>query len=306
MAWSSAILSAADTANQAADKPLVMASHGLRDEIPSIERWVRLQNIAGADRTETGPPGHPVKYSRDGHAHAGLHTRPNLNDDPMFLMFQWTTGIDFDCLIIHPSSINEVATINVGIADDGNHSVNNETIAALTVADGYSRIVELDLHHTGSVPLAYTGVTNLSFEFVGAVGGSFPNIREIWMGKRVQLNALPREPFQFWEQSQAPVVRSRNNRATSYAVGEQGSGRRRVVLGLETPTELAQARRIWDESLQGTEPFYWIENPGSNPAAYLMRFDQENTYNPALQDAPTRRSWGFDMIEQAPYLQSEV
>lgn len=308
MAWSSASLDATVVANYAADYPMALAAHVLRDTVLAVEKWTVTGSEAATDHTETGPPPKPVAYAYDGKAHLGAHTVGDLSNANQYINIGFDEPVTFDCLVLHTTDVDDWDNVDVDIADDGAFTSNAETIATLSIGDGFSRMVALELYHTGSDPLVYSDVEHLRLHFNRSSGSGLARVRELWIGTRIQLGFHPREPWSgHFESSHSPGVVTRDGHVYSHRLGSTARGGREVSVLLESSTELAAAKRIWDESLQGTEPFYWIETPSSDPKAYLVRFRGEfPAYAPTLRMGPERREWKFSLAEQNPYLALEA
>ncbi len=302
MGFSSAVLGASQLAFRTADKPIIVAAHALRDATKTAEKWTLTGTIAGADNTVGAARG-PISRVYDGYAHQGLHSRPSTNQLTWYLVLDVnTTPISFDSMILHGSNLylDTGLTIKLQIANSADFATDLTTISTITPGANQFRFVDLDLDHVASGSRLYSAVEYVRLEFVSSATRA-PRVREFWLGTQRQFEYLPNTPWDAErESSSAPQTISKSGVITAPR-GMRARAERSIVLLLSTPSQIAMADSIWADSLEGTESFYWIETPGSDPKAYLMRMRGRPEYNPQLVDG-MNRSWAFDVQEQNPFL----
>jgi len=275
MAWSSAALDAAESAAFAADYPILLASHVLRDGIPTAYPWTQT----GA----TGDTNHaaafaPTKRAWDGFAHAGLHTYPDNNAATWFLCFALTTPQEFDTLVLHGSNLDLADVVQIDIADNAEFTTNMRVIWQATGAATGARAVVTNLKYGGTELLRYSGVSFLRLEVDRTIAFA-PRVRELWLGRRRQLVCLPERPLSDRrEETVAAPITSKSGVRTNWVTERRGAAR--LYAFTTTAVQLAPLTGWWSDSLRGTRPFYLIENPESKPHAYLMRCPQGPSFYP--------------------------
>jgi hypothetical protein len=299
MARSTAALTAAETAAFNADKPIILAGHYLRDETIAAEAWSG-DGIPGVG-TE---PLNKISRAYDGWANPGNHTRPNTSGPGFFLTFDVgaTPASDFDCYVLHMSNPQDCTLIEVQVSDD-NFAADIQTIDTPTIPTTPARIVGLDLHHTGSVPLRYSGVRYVRLHFTGS---SFtPRVREFWLGRRRQLQRLPNYPYDDYTQ-RGDVVEVQTQSGVRHQF-RRATGPAAVTAELELPTQaqVDEVEAAWSECKYGSEPHYWITEPNTNPVARLMRNPNTEPELSLSQNGPLGWRGPWQMAEQHPHVERE-
>jgi hypothetical protein len=291
MAWSSAALAAYETASALADKPILLASHYLRDNSAS-----GVWESAGVPGLTTAPLA-AITRAFDGWANPGNHTKPSTGSGSCSLVFDCgaTATGDFDAFVLHMSNPQDAATIAVEISDD---DVTYTTVATPTPSSDPRRIIGLDLHHSGSVPLRYSDARYVRLSFTGT--NYIPRVREFWLGRRRQLQRLPNAPYAALNTA-GDVVYVQTESGIRHAFRRSaGAGTLNVRLELPTVSQLDDVEAAWSECGHGAYPLHWIETPTTEPRAYIMRHASTVPELVLSQSGPTGWRADWPMLEQHP------
>lgn len=302
MAYTAADLTADELTRLTANKPII-SSKNKGYPFTSAE-W----NGTGLVGTNINDAAYPTSRSVDGHL--PLITRPaSVQPTAMFLVFRFPSpGIDFDFVVISKHNALSLGTdpnVLVFIADDGNFSVNALTVASFSPVTTSKRLVNVKLQDNGAGTFRrYTGVEYARVKFSWLGGGSFkPELGEVFFGRRRQ---LPRNPDVPWndkrETSRVSDFETRSGLRTRF-VFNKGRAERSAFMPLDSDADIAMMDSWWDDTEEGTEPFFWIENPNTTPSAYLMR-NEEAAYNFPLV-GPYERDFQVNMLEQATFVSQE-
>jgi hypothetical protein len=305
MAWSSAVLSADETAWAAADKPIIAAS--VIPVSPTVARWTEVGEITSTDRTLATAPS---RYAFDGWGH--LRTTPNATaSSTWYYVFDLGAAYTFDAWGFYGHNFSSLALtgIYLQIADAGTFATNLQTIWTGTATWGDSRFLGLDVHHTGAVPLRYSGVRYIRIKL--EKGSNFtPSLGELWLWRRRQLQFQPERPF-----DPGAVDTDSENTRTFGGVGmsHRRNGGRFPLSGAWNITGTTPQQDIadWHGQLNdGTRPFLWCRLPASAPLSFhIVRLPDPSLRFPFLSDKPLVRRLEIDAEEQGPedyYLKSAV
>lgn len=304
MAWSSAVVTAAELAALALDKPTLVAVQAL--ESPQAAKWDADGSMAGgADISATG---YPARWAHD--RRTGLRTKPTgATEAPAgtwstYLCFQLNASPDdFDCIFIQDHNFGTIGGLTVTAEiDDVNTfaSGTHQTIATWTPLTSNARLASLVLTHTGVTARRYTGVPYLRIKATKVTAGSFtPEIGEVWVGRRRQLLRKSGEPYDDLGLKSEQSSFSTRTGITTSSVRYKG---RRTVGAKFVPsdtTEKSDITAFFRECNYGTRSFIWVENPSSAPASYnLVKLNEPEFVFP--RTGPAMRDWNLEASEQGP------
>jgi hypothetical protein len=303
MAWSSAALSSDETAWAAADYPL-MAIQAIPLS-PTLCKWVE-EAVIGAnditvwvDRTDSN---YPSRRAYDGLP--GYVTKPSgaVADDVWYFCFDMAAaGIEFDSVFIlnhnfHTANGGSPITggLTLEISDDNDWAAFEGPFSSSpTTGD---RIGDLDIHHTGSVPLRYSGVRYARLKISNSGNGNIvPEIGELFLGRRYQLASPPLNPFDpdalFDEQETTQTAGGIHHTTVFH--------RRRFELNAEyllgASARAADAKAFFQNCRTS---FVWIWEPNTDATAFQLMKKPEFLSLPSA--GWTERSWKLESTEQGP------
>jgi len=259
MAWSGADISAADLAFAAADKPILAGINALR--APQAASWGTGPSTA--DRVDAD---YPASRLYDGRTH--LRTRPSAAAASHWLSVQLSATVaDFDGVLIVNHNLSG-KQIDVRIANNSTWSSGNETIATTTPSDN-SRVAFLDLQDAGaSVAQRFSGVP---YFFLFLFGTSWtPEIGEIWLIRRRQMEHFPRLPFDPNMYAADYVARQTKSGAISTYVNHEGRQDLSASFSADSTSEKDEFNSFIIDSGYGSKPFVWIEKPASEPEKFRI------------------------------------
>jgi hypothetical protein len=304
MAWSSAALSADETAWAAADKPLIAAS--IIPVSPTKAFWTEVGQTTSTVRDLVTAP---ALRTYDGWGH--LRSTPNATaSSTWYYVFDLGASYTFDSWYFYGHDWNTLALtgISLQIADAGTFATNPATIWTGTAAsDG--RYLGLDLHHAGAVPLRYSGVRYVRVKL--EKGSNFtPSVGEIGLLRRRQLQFQPERPFDpDATNTDAELTRTVGGVDLSY----RRNGGRFYLQGAWNIVGTTPQQEIMDWHGQlndGTRPFVWCRLPASAPQSFhVMRLSDPSFRFPFLADKPLVRRLEIEAEERGPedyYLKSAV
>ena len=294
MAVAFSAIGAAELALLAKDRPIIGAN--IIPRTPTVERWTEVGAITDTDRTETGYPVHRV-YDGD----PDVESKPNGARDPYYVVFDLGAAytIDFVCIIGHNLSTAGVVNVDLDIdytGDTGDGSFGSYYRAPVsTNPSSDDRIMQLDLMHTGTDALRYTGVRYVRLRL--NKGSAFtPQINELVIGHRRQLKTPPKSPFnpQQWMHDQT-VAKSRGH---SIDITQWS----RNAFVLDASFSVWQDAYItdikeWWKQVYGS--FIWIWEPYTYPDSWhLMALEQDVLIFPS--EGFTERTLEVHAVEQGP------
>ena len=270
MAWSSAEISAVDLALMAADKPILLGQNRAR---VGEGRWI-ANGVWGADQSAAG---YPIARAYDDYDH--LRTKPNANASlgsgvyRWYVVFDLGAEYDVDSVVILNHNFFTLALdyVTVSIADSSDFTTNYKQLAAYAPIDN-SRIVLLDLHHTGANPRLYSGVRYIRIRIYKTASTFLPQLGEIFIGTRRQLKHHPKLPINDYDfGTESVIFKSASGIQTQY-VKNYGGRRIDFVYSAYETAYVSALRTFWQTDLvYGTHPFFYIDFPTTTPReAYWM------------------------------------
>lgn len=295
MAWSSASLNATKAALYAADKPILLGDHCIRDSSPTVQWRTSGSWASGSDGTATTGP---TSCLSDGFF--DVFTFPTSGATTNYLIFDFgSSGVTFDSAIIlgHNFASVGVTSAELGIADDNAYSSNFQTIYTWSPGSHTRRLPALVLKHTGSNALVYSSVRYLRLKMV-ASGSVIPKVGELILSTRRQLQYQPNTEY---DPTAARTTWSEHVGATGKRTRYVDAYGQRLLSAAFSPddsTYQADMLAFWRTDTRfGQYPFVWMPTPSSNPYdAPLMHATGGDLSFPFV--GPFERNWRLTAIEQ--------
>lgn len=296
MAWDSDPLDAYETAQLALDKPLI-ASQAIPVS-PDYAKWVDEATEAGAgditswtDRTATA---NPASYAYDGYP--GYVTKQTgTSDDLWYYMLDLGARVEFDCAFLighNAGTISVDADVTLEIADDNDFSTDLREVGNFGTPTDDSRLADLNLNHGGAAQRYLAQYVRVKFE---AAGNITPEIGELILGRRRQLQYKPDRPFDEYAMSEDSDIQRTEGGITHKALysrrGFELSGKFMVDSDTYRDDLVAFFR-----ACRG--PFVWVDNPSSAPSAWQLMVRDGSFAIPRI--LANRREWQIEAMEQGP------
>tara|TARA_Y100000310_G_scaffold338740_1_gene429300 strand:+ start:891 stop:1781 length:891 start_codon:yes stop_codon:yes gene_type:complete len=292
-------LTSAELALVSGDKPVLVAKHVIASAAPSGSniKWLAGDNLTGTDITHAS---YPIKRVFDKHQH--LYTKPNTGGIEFNLSMNLGAAYEFDMIMIGGHNFGTEGSLTVKF-EKGTDATFGSTTTLSTWTPGSSdkRLVSLVLDTGGDgTALRWTE----QYLRINITGSTFtPQIGEIWVGRRRHL------PYKFNVTSQdkrtrSEVVRfeSRGGTTTHYTLSK-GRALRDGMVEMDGSTHISDVSSWWEESDYGTQPFLWIEEPGTTPAnCHVMTTEPELSFE---LTGPSSRALDLKMVENSPFLSGE-
>lgn len=302
-----AALTAAETANAAADIPLLGVN--AIPITPSVQIWSNADEASvggetgGTDRTDSVSP---VRRSHDGKTEVITKPGTSPTDDVFYLVFDMiAAGIEFDfaaigaghnlgtigatSIILQASTLGDFST-----KIDGTGGGPSDLCDFGAPSDD-NRLAQMALFHTGAVALRYSAVRFLRLEITGP-GAIIPEISELWIARRRQL----------WGQSLIPHADDNLTRVfaattgTSGIVSQRNDHQRRFDIEhrliSSDATEIADLKAFYREC---GGPFIYMPEPDAAPEEFRGMMLRSQYRNPGIAAARLRRH-ALVGIEQGP------
>jgi len=255
-----------------------------------------------ADRTDTN---YPARRAYDGFGH--LMTKPTAvsPDKTWYYSLDISVGgVEFDMLAIIGHNLGTLhaggaLTITLEVDDLSDFSAAHSIPITVTTTTSNLRIMQLDLHHTGAVPLRYSSVRYARLKLTRGATNFTPEIGELILGRRRQLKHTPKLPYD------ATSLHSTSERFETIGgvIGRSiyAAGKFHLSASLDAfeSTYIADAIAAFIGCSYGTRPFVWVPLPNSAPGSwYLMSIDEPDFDYPIEDFA--RRTWQLEATEQGP------
>jgi hypothetical protein len=303
MAYSSAQLGATDIALAAADKPLLIGLNMANPIYENSARPLKWTTTGFANTGDSDDADGPGAYGCDFHTH--LQTYPDSAANTWYYNVTPDTSTvgnsirAIDSFILLNHNLGTLgATVAVEIADSVDFTSNLIELVSVSPSDD-TRIVELELYHTGTVARRYT---NIAFARLKITGSSIiPKFGEVILGRRRQLKINPLDP---WDPLN--LVSGIEDTVSLSGVRRRYSaykGQRKInaVLSAHETVYIDDLEAFYQSDTQwGTQPFVWIDQPATAPeAAYFMHLDSAMLSAP--QQGPSQRLFSMAATEQGPH-----
>jgi hypothetical protein len=275
MALSFAALEAYETTYYGLDRPIL----GVQaiPITPDLAKW--HNGIAWTDRAD---PVYPARRGYDGFN--GFWTQPTTVDPHSIWCYYLTTTtspitFDFVAIINHNFGTLHAGgalTITLEVDNASDFPASHQIPLTVTTSESNSRIMVLDLHHTGAVPLRYSDVPYTRLKIARGSKDFTPRLGEIILGRRYQQKHRPRLPHD--PTSLHGTSENTETMGGVIYVSTFAKGRRHLSASIrETDATQISNLNAWFRGCEyGTRPFVWIENPYTAP----------NSWHSMVLDAP--------------------
>lgn len=294
MAWSGAALSSDYIAWAAEDKPLV----GVKNILPDATtlQWRDSLFASATDGNE----------SRAADGRTDLATTPaGAAAITWYFYINSAAPIDIDCaFVVFDNPAGDTITVSLEVADDSAFTINLQQLQNINATS--KRASMLSFNDGTNNPSVISSAVYLRFRFYALFPDFKPVVREIFVGKRIQLEQNPLLP---WDRKglTGNVAKSvANNGAQQRYV--YARGRREISANLN-PWVDARAddiASIYTLSNHGTAPLIWVDEPTTTPHGFhLCHYAEPDLSMPYA--APFERNTTLAIEEQGPhYLALEV
>jgi len=308
VAWSSAGLSAQETADFAADFPILIGTNPGDNLVDA--RWNATGSLADADASASG---YPATLGMD---RKGNHlTKPATAGTTRYWMADLgASPPDFDVAILFKHNMGTIGsgTAVLQIADNNAFSTNLQTIGTFDPnPDGENtRQVLTTLKHTGSDPLRYSGARYVRLNFTFGTSQT-PQFGELWLGRRRQLSKamLLSDYDNEEEETSRREFQADDGNTTIYGLGD----RRRVVravfsLGTGNSGEAGVIKSFWSDC-GGKRPAVLMLQPSTAPETTTMIVIPPASLVRPIRSIPstgwTKRKWAVEFREADTFLAND-
>ena len=307
MAYSAAALASAETTGFSADKPMMVVQQA---GSPADAHWTTTGNHTGTDVTLAAEP---ATRAYDEIGNLVTSTTGVAATSPKYFNFNFTTAIAFDVLLITGHNLNSISVTSVAleIADDAAYSSNKIEIAKYTISGTTdNRILITNLNSAGGSS-TYSGVGTAQrysgVEYARLVvthsSSKDPEIGEIWLGHRYQLQRNPDIPWNNKNEASLAADYVSNSGITKRYTFYRGQALRTFQASIAAAAEITVIDGWFNAINEGTRPFVYIETPSSSAQAIIVMLDDAGLSFPLV--GPTERRLAFSMTEQPPFLSRE-
>ena len=307
MAYSAAALASAETTGFDNDKPMMVVQQA---GSPADAHWTTTGNHTGTDVTLAAEP---ATRAYDEIGNLVTSTTGVAATSPKYFNFNFTTAIAFDVLLITGHNLNSISVTSVAleIADDAAYSSNKIEIAKYTISGTTdNRILITNLNSAGGSSTYSGGGTAQRYsgvEYARLVithsGSKDPELGEIWLGRRYQLQRNPDVPWNNKNETSLTADFTSNSGITKRYTFYRGQALRAFQASIAAAAEITVIDDWFDAINEGTRPFVYIETPSSSAQAQIMMLDDAGLNFPIV--GPTERRLAFGMTEQPPFLSRE-
>ena len=301
-------LTSAETTGFSNDKPMFLVQQANN---PSEAHWTTTGNLSGTDVTL---PAEPAFRAYDDFGNLVTSTTGVASTSQKYFGFTFTTAITFDALLItgHNFASTALTSVSLEIADDAAFSTNKIEIAKWTRGSATvdDRILITNLNSAGGsstydangTAQRYSGVEHARI-VVTHSGSKDPELGEIFLGRRYQLQRNPDVPFDNKNQASLVADFSSNSGMTKRYVLNRGQSIRSFSATIPDSDEITVIDNWYAAINEGTRNFVSIETPSSGAKAYIMLLDDSALNFPLV--GPFERVLQFGMTEQPPFLARE-
>ncbi|MEK0431764.1 MAG: hypothetical protein RL139_1568 [Gemmatimonadota bacterium] len=318
MAYAIGTLSAGNQSAYLADKPLFLGRNALA-YYNAAPQW-RTGGSGTWAETDTTNSTWPTSLTYDRYQH--IASRPAGSSASLFYLLldlDSTAGESIDSVAILGNNFcsysGNTVTVTIQIADDSTFSSNVRTIATWTCnysALGSQRLTCWNLGPSGGAYEVYTSLRYARLRIQGSTNFSSatpPEVSELILGRRRQMSAAPDEPWDpYGFESDVIDHRGGTGVDTRYTRVEA----RRHLRPTWTPSpsdrysldDAATVLALYRDTAHGTRPFLWCEAPYSSPFIAQWMLASGGFSLPYV--SVLQKSFGLDMMEQAPTVESEV
>jgi len=289
-------IGATDIALRADDRPIFMGRNWLRESTSVTPQWRSGGSWAsGSDETDSNGP---TSYLFDEFDHHQSYPDSNLTTWYLIFDLGADVGVIDSVAILNHNFGSSCAQIALELADDNAFGVNLKICEAQTPTDN-KRLVFLDLDDTaGGGQLRYSNVRYLRLKLDPCT--AVPKIGEVIFSRRRQLknkSVLSFDPYNL--RSKVEPFKTDSGVSVRY-VRNKGQ---RVLTANFNPSQdayIGDIETLFDTDTDfGTNPFLYIENPGTSPSdALWMEFDNPELIGPL--SGWTERNFSLRATELGP------
>jgi hypothetical protein len=197
------------------------------------------------------------------------------------------------------------------IADDAAFSSNKIEIAKYTISGAVdNRILITNLNSAGGSSTYSSSGTAQRYSSVEHArlvithsGSKDPELGEIWLGYRYQLQRNPDVPWNNKNETSLVSDYVSNSGITKRYTFYRGQAVRAFQASIAASAEITVIDNWFNAINEGTRPFVYIETPSSDAQAMVVILDDAGLSFPLV--GPTERRLIFGMTEQPPFLSRE-
>lgn len=308
-------LTAAETSGFNNDKPMFVVQQA---DSPADAHFTTTGIHTGTDQTDTD---FPAARAHDDFGSIVTKTASGVaSTTTKYYNFNFTaSGITFDTLLITGHNFNSAgfqtisleisnaADFGSGAGDDtveiASYSVSGTTDNRILITNLNNEGGSSDAYSSSGTAQRYADVEYARLKIVHASGSKTPELGEIILGRRYQLQRNPDLPYNNKnEVSSVSDFQSRSGITKRY-VFYRGQALRTFVASISASAEITVIENWFNAIDEGTRPFVYIETPSSSAKAQIMLLDDAGLNFPL--NGPFERRLQFSMTEQPPFLSRE-
>ena len=310
MAYSAAALTSAETTGFTNDKPMFVVQQA---GTASDAHFTSDGEHVDTDKTDSSFPA--ARAYDDLGSLLTKYASASASDSTKYYNFYFATGITFDTVIILGHNFNSLSltTAAIEIADSEDFSSNQKRIAAFTISGGSadSRFAIFNLnsesggtaYSSSGTAQRYSNVQYVRLKLTKSSGSYIPEVGEIILGRRYQLQRNPDLPYNNKNEQSLVSDYVSNSGITKRYTFYRGQAVRAFQASISASAEITVIEDWFNDINEGTRPFVYVETPSSSPKSQLMILDDAGLSFPLV--GPTERRLAFGMTEQPPFLSRE-
>lgn len=272
------------------DAPIMVVGNALDYSGGSHDgRWSATKDLAGTDATLAG---FPVTRAYDGLWHC--ITKPDSDAATWYLVFYVDPEQPIDVVVILGHNFADAPSgfsWELGTADNNTFSSNAAVMASENSGITSKRRVKLMASRYSNVERVYLKVT---------AGSAWrPEIGDVILGARSQLEFKPREPYD--DRGTASEIHRAESPGGVVTDVVMTKGRRKASLEFDVSgsTERDLVRAIFEDSDHGGRAVVLIDAPSTAPGvAYVMSLPPE--FDVPIVESPYKYAAAFDLEERGP------
>jgi hypothetical protein len=277
----------------AADKPYLVGKNVIAGQVNQSETGWYL--TTGSNQTDSSVVTNAQRRLYDGFGNLSVGT--TAASSTYQLRLESTSAITLDTLQAALYAYDGTTTTQIG--DTINVTGDRLTWTHLYDAAGKQSYPEtVTITPVSTIARVYVSLTN-----VNPGSAIKPSAGEVWIGSRQALKHAPNLPYDDKAESGLVSDFQAQSGLTERYVRHRGRASRIIAKSITDSTELTQIETAFDDSEDFTKPVLWVEDPSSDPTAYIM-LPESPTLSVPLQ-GPVERVFGVNLDELPPYRSSE-
>ena len=289
-------------------------AHGLLDgDIVYIDSVAGMTQLNGNAYTVANKTTDTFQLSGVDSSAYGVYSSGGTVTAVKFYNLYFSTAINFDALLITGHNFNSGSFVSASleIADNDAFTSNLIEIAKYTISGTTdNRILITNLNSAGGSSTYSAGGT--AQRYSGAAyarlrvthsGSGTPELGEIWLGYRYQLQRNPDIPWNNKNEASLAADYVSNSGITKRYTFYRGQALRTFQASIAAAAEITVIDGWFNAINEGTRPFVYIETPSSSAQAIIVMLDDAGLSFPLV--GPTERRLAFSMTEQPPFLSRE-